>query len=185
VEFLGRGQQFVAFGVHPGTQKPYYWPDGDSPLDVPLSDLPEISEADRIEFLAEVAALLPGPGRIHAGQQSGAATTSPSTSPSVPVRDKNGLVTDGRDGWLSSIAFHAVHDSLDAGHALDPAQLAARVLSRFETTADLSRLRKGQGRPYDLSDARRKVADKLALLEAVALPARAFSEVEPVSLEAA
>lgn len=32
VEVLGSGQQFVAFGVHPGTGQPYSWPSGNSPL---------------------------------------------------------------------------------------------------------------------------------------------------------
>ena len=32
VEVLGCGQQFVAFGTHPDTGRPYTWPNGDSPL---------------------------------------------------------------------------------------------------------------------------------------------------------
>lgn len=32
VEVLGSGQQFVAFGIHPGTGAPFSWPNGDSPL---------------------------------------------------------------------------------------------------------------------------------------------------------
>lgn len=33
VEILGSGQQFVAFGIHPKTQREYEWVNGDSPLD--------------------------------------------------------------------------------------------------------------------------------------------------------
>lgn len=32
VEILGAGQQFVAFGIHPGTKKPYHWTSIDTPL---------------------------------------------------------------------------------------------------------------------------------------------------------
>lgn len=43
VEILGSGQQFVAFGIHPGTKKPYSWGDN-SPLDCTSDiDLPQIN----------------------------------------------------------------------------------------------------------------------------------------------
>jgi hypothetical protein len=44
VEVLATGQQFVGFGIHPGTREPYYWPDS-SPLDVPLASLPTIDHS--------------------------------------------------------------------------------------------------------------------------------------------
>lgn len=47
VELLGKGQQVVAYGIHPDTQKPYEWID-DSLLDVALVDLPSV-DADAIE----------------------------------------------------------------------------------------------------------------------------------------
>ena len=42
VEILGKGQQLVAYGIHPDTQQEYYWPK-DCPTTVPISDLPTIS----------------------------------------------------------------------------------------------------------------------------------------------
>lgn len=50
VEVLATGQQFVAFGIHPGTKAPYHWPDR-SPLDVPLSDLPVVSRDTCAAFI--------------------------------------------------------------------------------------------------------------------------------------
>ena len=45
-EFLGAGRQMVAYGVHPDTREPYFWPgevvQGD-PLQTPLANLPEAS----------------------------------------------------------------------------------------------------------------------------------------------
>ncbi|HEX6015439.1 MAG TPA: PriCT-2 domain-containing protein [Geminicoccaceae bacterium] len=54
VEVLGAGQQFVAYGIHPGTGRPYFWPD-DSPLDLERDDLPELNAelAARIVAAAE------------------------------------------------------------------------------------------------------------------------------------
>lgn len=42
-EILNEGQQFCAYHIHPGTKKPYVWPQG-SLLDVPARDLPTITE---------------------------------------------------------------------------------------------------------------------------------------------
>lgn len=51
VEVLATGQQFVAFGIHPGTKAPYHWPDR-SPLDVPQADLPAVSRDTCAAFIA-------------------------------------------------------------------------------------------------------------------------------------
>lgn len=40
VEVLGRGQQFVAYGIHPDTNKPYTWTSFDDISDVEVDDLP-------------------------------------------------------------------------------------------------------------------------------------------------
>jgi hypothetical protein len=50
VEVLCRGQQFIAFGIHPKTGKPYEWFGGD-PLTVAVVDLPEVSRDKVVEFL--------------------------------------------------------------------------------------------------------------------------------------
>lgn len=57
VEVMGSGQQIVGFGDHPVTKKPYEWI-GDSPLDVPFIDLPEITPAQIADFLVAAEAVL-------------------------------------------------------------------------------------------------------------------------------
>lgn len=49
-EILGRGQQFVAYGVHPGTGQPYDWGDFDL-LELRVTDLPEVDLAVLDEML--------------------------------------------------------------------------------------------------------------------------------------
>ena len=51
VEVLAIGQQFVAFGIHPDTKEPYHWPEC-SPLDVPLHELPLVTNEQCEEFIA-------------------------------------------------------------------------------------------------------------------------------------
>ncbi|WP_245866856.1 bifunctional DNA primase/polymerase [Oceaniglobus roseus] len=174
VEILGRGQQFVAFGIHPGTQRPYGWPNGETPLEVPLDALPVINREAAAAFLAETGPAEPlrtGPRRCGGGGGS--------KGTGSPVRDVEGRVIDGRDDWLSRIAFHAVHDALDVGEALDPSRLADRVWSRFTETADLTRPRQDGGAAYDLADALRKVRDKLRLAGQRRLPNRGGDVPEP------
>lgn len=58
IEVMGRGQQFVAFGIHPDTGQPYHWPV--EPLtEIDLEDLPAISEAQAREFAFAAYALVP------------------------------------------------------------------------------------------------------------------------------
>ena len=79
----------------------------------------------------EIEALLPRGatrpvGARHAAQTRGepvAAARSATT---------DGRVVDGRDGWLSTIAFHAVHDAIAAGDRLDAERLAETVWERFD-----------------------------------------------------
>ncbi len=46
IEVLGAGQQFVAFGIHPDTKKPFEWTSIESPLDLAVDDLPELTRED-------------------------------------------------------------------------------------------------------------------------------------------
>lgn len=178
LEILGLGQQFVAFGIHPDTGQPYYWPAGDTPLDLPLTDLPLVDEATCRDLLSELAALLPPIGE----QQRRARRAGNAGAAAGPVRDSDGIVVDGRDGWLSTIAYHAVHDAIEAGQTLAPDILAERVWQRFAGTTDLSRGKKDSRTSYDRHDALTKVRDKLSLLESGRLPPRASPDAEPVEV---
>ena len=173
LEILGQGQQFVAFGIHPGTGQPYHWPEGDTPLDVAFDDLPRVVEGQCAILAAEIAALSPD-----AQSRSGGRREPSGGVGSKPVRDADGRVVDGRDGWLSSIAYHAVHDALDRGAEPDAERLAQEVVRRFEATADLSRPAGGSPHGYGLGHARRKVGDKLRLHREGRLPPRASEPVD-------
>lgn len=170
IEVLGAGQQFVAFGIHPGTGRPYDWPDGGTPLDTALDDLTLVTEV-RIEALLAELAPLSEPPSFRAGTGHKASSTG-------ITRSDDGLVTDGRDDWLSRVAFHAVHDALDRGDDLDEATLAATTWARFAGTTDLSRPRQDGRRAYDEGDALRKVRDKLRLHREGRLPDRGATTPE-------
>jgi putative DNA primase/helicase len=61
VEILAKGQQFVAYGIHPGTQRNYRWGDA-RPDNTPLAALPMVTREALKNFidLAEQLILLAG-----------------------------------------------------------------------------------------------------------------------------
>ena len=58
IEILGLGQQFVAYAVHPGTGRPYEWPEAGL-TDTALTSLSEISDSAARGFCDEAFALIP------------------------------------------------------------------------------------------------------------------------------
>ncbi|MFZ4700880.1 MAG: VapE domain-containing protein [Candidatus Methylumidiphilus sp.] len=52
VEVLADGQQFVAYGTHPGTRKPYCWTGAGTPENTPVDALPAIAQEQVEAFLA-------------------------------------------------------------------------------------------------------------------------------------
>jgi hypothetical protein len=57
LEILSKGRQFVAYGVHPDTQRPYEWPD-DNLADIDIGQLPAVRQTDIDAFLNAAAALV-------------------------------------------------------------------------------------------------------------------------------
>lgn len=57
VEVLASGQQFVGFGIHPGTKADYFWP-AQSLLEVPSTNLPEVTAEQCTDFIESAEALL-------------------------------------------------------------------------------------------------------------------------------
>jgi putative DNA primase/helicase len=63
VEVLATGQQFVAEGIHPETEKPYRWNGAGSPLTVPVAKLTAVTQQQLQSFLAAAEAVLGRSGR--------------------------------------------------------------------------------------------------------------------------
>jgi hypothetical protein len=86
VEILGKGQQFVAYGVHPDTHREYEWT-ALGPDVVPLVDLPEVTEARLCGFLAAAEAMLRAAGG-QTQKEREAATGKAAEGPAEPARPK-------------------------------------------------------------------------------------------------
>ncbi|MEI2707339.1 MAG: hypothetical protein V9E89_19345 [Ilumatobacteraceae bacterium] len=151
---------------------------GESPAEVPLQDLPLV-DAGQFDLLLAAVTALTGANAEPGQRETRSGNKPPGTTGGGWQRDARGLVIDGRDAWLSSIVFHAVHDALDRGAALEAEALAIQVWNRFEATADLTRGRQNGSGPWSHRDAYRKVTDKLRLEACGRLPERATIKPEP------
>lgn len=100
VEVMGDGQQIVAFGVHPETQRPYEWL-GPSPLDVPLADLPEITPEAIDGFVAEATDYLNAHGRLLRARK--APTEHTRTGSETFWQRVNSAALDNTDRWVPSL----------------------------------------------------------------------------------
>jgi hypothetical protein len=58
IEILADGQQFVAYGIHPDTKKPYTY-SGDDLLSVKSDDLPELTPEDAEEVIKHFESIVP------------------------------------------------------------------------------------------------------------------------------
>lgn len=79
VEVLGAGQQFVAYGTHPDTLKPYRW-SAQNPEDTPAAELPAITDAQAADFIRQADALFRAMGcePVSAGRSARARQYEPS-----------------------------------------------------------------------------------------------------------
>lgn len=63
IEILGKGNQFVAFAIHPDTNKPYAWEGGD-PLRIPAVDLPTLTPEMGWALIAHFESIVPATWKL-------------------------------------------------------------------------------------------------------------------------
>jgi hypothetical protein len=83
VEVLGRGQQFVAFGVHPATGLPFAWGE-QTPETTPLAELPAVTPTQVEAFVEAAERLLRAAGyrtRAEIEAEAAPAPAPPATRP--------------------------------------------------------------------------------------------------------
>lgn len=141
------GQQFVAFGIHPGTMKPYDWPI-ESPMDVHVVDLPVVYARDIDEFIAAVERLYGiDEARVNTGTPAEHYVAQPI------VRDGQDLIVDGRERLLTNCVWSAFQTVADP---IDPELVAGVAWERFSQEVDLSIPHEAFGRPWSYEDALQK-----------------------------
>lgn len=113
VEVLGVGQQFVAFGTHPTTNRPYIWPER-SILEVPVDDLPVVTTEQISEFLEEFEYL----AEVFGGELVGAGAGGGEIG--KDLIDQRGLIAEAMASLPEELAEN-YHDWVRVGMALKAA----------------------------------------------------------------
>lgn len=120
VEVLAVGQQFVGFGDHPETRKPYHW-DSATPLDVPVCDLESISlesvqlfcaEADRMILAA--GGVPPKKGKAAKDRPAGKVLEGAESVPSSVVSAPSNVFSFSSDHCVEQWAAAAVSAEYDS-----------------------------------------------------------------------
>lgn len=98
LEVLADGQQFVAYAVHPDTKQPYTWLQGDSLADIPLAELPMITEEQARAAAAEFERLALAAGwQVKPGGAAALPAVVGATDPDDPFADDVAEVVIGED----------------------------------------------------------------------------------------
>lgn len=130
VELLGAGQQFIGFGIHPDTGKPYQW-SGELP---PFEHLPEMGEAELDRMLATIQSVAEAHGLTVEAPEKPQGKREAKPRPTVEpvekrVREASLCLdalpneTDGAIGWeqwkqVGGVLHHHLHDAPEEAWAL-------------------------------------------------------------------
>lgn len=144
LEILGHGRLITAYGYHHKTDKYFVW-EGPQPFSHATTDVPVVTPARIEEFVAAVQDIRP----FHRNAGNLSATAEFSTDgevkmPKLTLADgrtewveKDGIVVDGREAYLWSLANITVRGNADVA-VNNPASLRGRVFERFKETAEMS-----------------------------------------------
>jgi predicted P-loop ATPase len=146
VEVLGAGQQFVAYGIHPDTGQEYEWTN-ERPDEVPLAELPEVTEADLREFVAVAERMLRTAGGRTAKEIEAAEAGPAQPEPAEPrPRPASGQPGAGGGSFFKAVNRAALDDLAAWVPKLFPRAKPQATGGYRVTSADL-----GRGYEEDLS----------------------------------
>jgi putative DNA primase/helicase len=111
VEILAQGQQLVAFGIHPDTRSPYYWPEM-SPCDIPVSDVPLVTLESLKQFVANSETILRAEGGRTDAEIKGKTTKARSNNREDEKREKTGKIAGAFRGGEKQ-SREKITDALD------------------------------------------------------------------------
>jgi hypothetical protein len=150
VEVLGKGQQFVAFGIHPDTKAPYRW-ESASPLDVPMRDLPVVTRDQLLDLVAAVEKLLRTKGGLTKQERAGTGTrkkgTGGQTGGGGVVADAAEVAADGGEDFFRRVNREALNNIDAWAPAIFPAGRFEKGTGAFRVSSDDL----GRGLQEDLS----------------------------------
>ena len=178
LDVLGTGSQFVGFGTHPTTGRPYEWIGSDTPINTALEDAPAVSPHLITSFLEQALSLY---SLDHVEQELRTGTYPPyenarETSEGRILCRISGLITDGRDEHLRDITWKIWCEQ--AG--IDAGRLAKAAWIVFARTTDLRRPAHDGTRRWSPADALAKAQALLRRAERNAVKRAKRARLKPL-----
>ena len=99
VEILGKGQQWVAYAIHPDTKQPYKWAKREL-LGIRHADLPVLTREMAQEFVAYFESIVPDDWEL---SRKGVSVTHSEDDDLLSLRPKLGAGIDALASWLESL----------------------------------------------------------------------------------
>ncbi len=163
VEVLGKGQQFVAYHVHPDTEEPYYWTDMLGGLEYVRADaLPVLTEDQVVEALAVFESMAESAGLIRRESGQGKVPKAPRERTPACEEDFFGRVNEaalaGLGAWVP-VLFPSAREYRDGGFRVSSADLHRSLEEDLSIVpdgivdfgvADMGDERMGKRTPIDL-----------------------------------
>jgi hypothetical protein len=130
IDILAAGRNFVAYGIHPETRKPYQWVGPANPLEDTPADAPLVTQGHVDAFLDAAHQIMPF-------ARAAGGTGRPTASGPHRVVGPDGKITDGRESLLRDAIWRAAHDIAATGRPLTAELLAEVGWDFFAAAADL------------------------------------------------
>ncbi len=99
VEVLAKGQQFVAYAIHPDTGMPYSWPKK-SLVDIAHDELPVLTKEKAQEFVAYFESIVPADWEL---SRKGVSVTHSDEDDLLTLRPKLGRTIDEVAHWIDTV----------------------------------------------------------------------------------
>jgi len=137
IEILGQGQQFVGYGIHPDTGRPYEWGDAD-PAEIPFEELTEVTP-EQLHALADL---------MHAELVGLGYTMRPLGYTDKPHVSSVVWDDDQDSNAKIEAAIAAIPNDLDRDDWIGIGQ-ALKTVNRFDLWSDFSKRWTGKGTNTD------------------------------------
>jgi hypothetical protein len=148
IEVLAHGQQFAAFGDHPGTGRPYAW-HGGSPLTVRHADLPCVTEDEVRAALEQLISVVEGHGYIPA-KKAKASRGNARFYQAGESACRAELEENIRDGYCLHESLCSLSSKLRASGASEGEAIAALQALMHQSAAKNADRSRWQERFYDI-----------------------------------
>lgn len=151
IEILGSKAYVLAFGIHPQTGRAYEWTSGASPTNLRRDQVPAVGNDQIQALIRQIQPDIASAAQVVGETLTTAAMPAKTITPvegSPWVKDRRGLIVDGRDAFLAHLIWTQAQSTLP-----DAKAIADAAWQMFAAFADFTRNRRNGHRRWSRADA--------------------------------